>query len=128
MGKSRILMVDDETEMRKFYADLRSVLPFDVDIAGGALEALALIQTADAASDPYKVILLDINMPYMDGIDAAVAIKYQYTNKRPALIALTANNLQSLLEHNALEHFDDYITKPFNINNLIEKVKSYIQQ
>jgi CheY-like chemotaxis protein len=88
------------------------------DVVESGLEALEMIQKADAANNQYVVIFMDIYMPDMSGLDTAKHIQSQYPYKRPVLIALTAQDGRSLEKDHVLEHFDGYITKPFDFNKL----------
>jgi DNA-binding NtrC family response regulator len=68
----RVLVVDDEERFRTTLAKLLKLKGLNVAAAGDAAEALALMQQA---SPPYDVVLLDVRMPGMDGIDALREMK-----------------------------------------------------
>ena len=102
-----------------------SKMGYKADLAVNGLEALKAVKV-----NQYDLILMDIQMPEMDGVEALQRILLRYGNeaKRPRLIALTANALAGDRESYLAMGFDDYLSKPFGIesleNILSEAVKS----
>src|SRR5687768_4486980 len=66
----------------------------------------------------YDVVLMDIQMPEMDGIEATTKIREQLGENRPWIIALTANALQGDRERYLGVGMDDYISKPIRFDEL----------
>jgi DNA-binding response OmpR family regulator len=115
-----ILLVDDDELMRRSLAFNLEQAGFRASAAASAEDALAL-----ARRDPPDLILLDIGLPGMDGLDALKRFKEQF---RAPVIFVTARrrNLDEVL---GLElGADDYITKPFDVDVLIAHIKAILRR
>ena len=89
---------------------------YRADVAGNGLEALEALQR-----QPYDVVLMDVQMPDMDGLEAARRIRRDWLGEdRPRLIALTANALQEDQAHCREAGMDDYLAKPVKGRQLQE--------
>jgi DNA-binding response OmpR family regulator len=66
----RILIVDDETNILRSMEKTLLREGFDVETAGGNIEAYGLYQTAMADGDPFQLVIIDLNMPNFDGVGA----------------------------------------------------------
>jgi CheY-like chemotaxis protein len=91
---------------------------YHADLAENGREAVAKQEAA-----PYDVILLDVQMPEMDGIEALHAIRAKFDKGRPFLIALTANALQGDQERFLKEGFDAYLSKPLKPERLQDMLR-----
>ncbi|MFC4891731.1 response regulator transcription factor [Pseudofrancisella aestuarii] len=115
--KLKILIADDDKQIADFIYKSLSRHNIDSDIANDGKEALFLITTNN-----YDVIILDCMMPYLDGISLLKIIRKQ--DIQTPVIILSALDDTS----NKIEGFeagsDDYITKPFSIDELIVRIKS----
>lgn len=117
----RILVVDDE-------ADLREILQFNlenegyqVDVASSAEEAL------DILTPNHDLILLDVMMGGMNGYRMAEKIRKEYLNNTP-IIFLTARTHENDLLTGFSVGGDDYMTKPFSIKELLVRVKAILKR
>jgi len=122
-GKLNILVADDTALNRKLVDKMMEKLGHDADIVNDGKQALAAALTKD-----YDLILMDVMMPEMDGPTAAQKIKEFRKEKSPAIMAMTANafvgDREALLEMG----MDDYISKPFTLNDLKEKLDSWVSK
>jgi two-component system, sensor histidine kinase len=75
-------------------------------------------------NEEFDIILMDINMPIMNGIEATNILKNEYKIQTP-IIALTANSLEGDREDFIKNGMDDYLSKPFNIDKLINIINTY---
>jgi CheY-like chemotaxis protein len=101
-------------------------LGYRADVAGNGLEALESV-----ARQPYDLVLLDIQMPEMDGIEAAQAIRKKLGERCPVLVALTANAFHGAREEYLAQGFDDYLSKPIlppALRQLITRVGKKVAQ
>lgn len=115
-----ILLVEDVLVNQKFALLALERIGYRADVAANGQEALEAVHR-----QPYDVILMDINMPVMDGYDASRKIHELWGNggrpfdiPRPWIIAMTANALQGDREAALEAGADDYISKPVYLNEL----------
>jgi CheY-like chemotaxis protein len=95
-------------------------LGYRADVAANGLEVIeAILQR------PYDVILMDIQMPEMDGLKATIHIREQLlSDKQPYIIAMTANALAGDREKYLNQGLDDYVSKPVRINELTKALQN----
>jgi len=79
-----------------------------------------------AASHHYDIILMDIQMPEMDGLEATQLLRKQYGDNIP-IIAITANAIKEELDYYLKNGFTDYLTKPFEEKKLLQKISRLLQ-
>ncbi len=103
----RILLAEDNHINQKVGLALLSRMGYRADVAGNGLEAVESVMR-----QPYDVVLMDIQMPEMDGLEAAAALRRRLGDKCPVLVALTANAFQGAREEYLAQGFDDYLSKP----------------
>lgn len=119
----RLLVVEDNVINQKVTLRLLEKLGYRADVASDGLEALeALKQHA------YDIVLMDIQMPKMDGVEATQQIRSRWAAKdQPRIVALTAYALPGDREWLLKSGMDDYISKPVHIEELVaalERVSS----
>jgi len=73
---------------------------------------------------PFDIILMDMQMPEMDGLQASRLLR-QTLDKQPVIIALTANTMQGDKELCLEAGMDDYISKPVKLEEVIAKLKKW---
>jgi CheY-like chemotaxis protein len=103
----RILLAEDNHINQKVAVALLSRFGYRTDVAGNGMEAFESVMR-----QTYDVVFLDIQMPEMDGIQAAHAIRERLKDRCPRLVALTANAFPGAREQYLAEGFDDYLSKP----------------
>jgi PAS domain S-box-containing protein len=111
----RILLAEDNMVNQKLAAQLLGKMGYRPDVAGNGLEAIQALER-----QPYDVILMDVQMPTMDGLEATRRICRQWPRAdRPAIIAMTADAMQGDREKCIDAGMDDYVTKPVQIGALV---------
>jgi CheY-like chemotaxis protein len=107
----RILLAEDNPVNQKVAALLLDRLGYRPDVVANGLEVLESIRR-----QVYDLILLDVQMPEMDGLQAARQIRSQSKRgERPWLTALTAGAMQGDRDQAMAAGMDDYLTKPINV-------------
>ena len=115
-GPAHILLAEDHAVNQKLAMALLSRLGYTVDLAENGAAAVAA-----AAARPYAVILMDMQMPEMDGLEATRRIRAQTgTNQSTYIIALTANAMQSDKDACSAAGMNDFLSKPFNRESLAQ--------
>ncbi|MBN7812629.1 response regulator [Algoriphagus sp. H41] len=120
MKSKKVLIVDDNDLNRKLFENLIGQ-QFSFLSAKNGLEALELAQKED-----FQLILMDIQMPLMDGITAMKKIR-QETSQACPILAVTAYAEESDRGSFLEEGFDDFITKPIRPREFLQLVKFYLK-
>ena len=111
----RILLAEDNAVNQKLALRLLEQMGYKADVAGNGIEAIESIER-----QPYDVILMDVQMPEMDGLDATRAIRALTKVSQPRIVAMTANAMQGDREMCIAAGMDDYIAKPIRPEALVE--------
>jgi CheY-like chemotaxis protein len=115
----RILLAEDNIVNQKVALHLLQRLGYEADVVNNGLEVLEALQEAT-----YDVVLMDVEMPHMNGIEATKRIDAQRTmNKRPHIIAMTAHALAGDRARLIAAGMDDYISKPIRVENLVSALQ-----
>ncbi|MEG0752819.1 MAG: response regulator transcription factor [Angelakisella sp.] len=116
----KILVVDDDKEIARAIQKLLTLEGYSVITAGNGLEALEVL-----ATESVQLILLDVMMPKLDGLSATMKIRER--NNIPIII-LSAKTEDSDKILGLSMGADDYVTKPFNPQELVARVKSQLRR
>ena len=120
-SSKRILLVEDNAANQLLATKILESAGHTVDVASDGIEAIAATRQR-----PYDIILMDIQMPNMNGVDAARRIR---SASGPAqdtpIVALTANAMKGDRESYLAAGMNDYVSKPINFNDLFEKLEKW---
>jgi CheY-like chemotaxis protein len=116
--KKKVLVVEDNLMSKTLVKDILVMNGYDVVEAERGTEALKL-----ASTETPDLILMDINMPGMDGITAARLIKSNEESKEIPVVALTASAMKGDGEKILKQGFDGYIAKPIDVKDLMRVVE-----
>ena len=113
----RILLAEDNVVNQKLAMRLLSQMGYRADLASNGVEAIECV-----ARQTYDVVLMDVQMPEMDGLQASREINKRWpaAAARPRIVAMTANAMQGDREECLAAGMDDYVTKPIRVDALIE--------
>ncbi len=113
-----ILLVDDNAMNRKVGNRVLARLGYDIDLRENGREAVAA-----CAAKPYDLVLMDIEMPELDGIAATQRIRADLQSGRPWIVALTANAMAGDRERYLAAGMDDYVSKPLRVEDLMSAIE-----
>jgi PAS domain S-box-containing protein len=115
----RILLAEDNPMNQKVALRLLERLGYGADVASNGLEALEAVERQS-----YDVVLMDVQMPELDGLDASRRICERWpAGTRPRIIAMTANALPEDREACFAAGMDDYVAKPIRAEELAEALQ-----
>ncbi|WP_198555739.1 response regulator [Colwellia sp. 75C3] len=122
--KARVLVVEDNAVNQKVAQGLLKKFGIQVDIAANGEEALKSLENL-----PFDLVLMDCQMPVMDGYEATQKIRLpesKVLNREIPIIAMTANSMQGDRQKCLSIGMDDFISKPVNPNKLQEALKRWL--
>ncbi len=112
----RILLAEDNVVNQKLALRLLQQMGYRADLASNGIEAVESVQRQQ-----YDVVLMDVQMPEMDGLEATRKICSDMpSGTRPRIVAMTANAMQGDREMCIEAGMDDYLTKPIRVERLVE--------
>jgi len=117
-----ILIVDDDMNNRKLLRIALEKSGYQTAEAENGEEAVRLANESAPA-----LILMDVQMPVMDGVSALKAIRSGKTTNDIPVIALTSYAMKGDREHFLSQGFDDYISKPIDIRAFLDIIRKYVK-
>jgi PAS domain S-box-containing protein len=120
IGPMHILLAEDNVSNQKLVRQMLKRLDCSVDVVANGVEALQALER-----QPYDLVLMDVRMPEMDGLEATRVIRQLWQNKEIIVIAVTAYALEGDREKFLAAGMNDYISKPVKMNELADILKKY---
>jgi CheY-like chemotaxis protein len=112
----RILLAEDNVVNQKLALRVLQQMGYRADLASNGIEAVESVER-----QTYDVVLMDVQMPEMDGLEASRRIVAKWpAGERPRIVAMTANAMQGDREQCLAAGMDDYVTKPIRVDALVE--------
>ncbi len=121
----RVLLAEDNAVNRQIASELLRMIGIEVTPAENGREAVALALAADA--DTYGMILMDLQMPEMDGHEATLAIRRETRLAAVPIVALTAHAVGDIRARCLAEGMQDYLTKPIHPDQLFALVGRWMR-
>jgi PAS domain S-box-containing protein len=110
-----ILLAEDHAINQKLALLVLERLGYRADVAGNGLEALQAVRRQH-----YDVVLMDVQMPEMDGLEATRAIRREFpADRRPRIVAMTANAMKEDRDECFAAGMDDFVLKPIQFDELV---------
>lgn len=124
--RMRVLVVEDDTQVARFLADLLRAEGHEVEIALDGPSGIAAAKT-----NPPDAVLLDISLPGIDGWQVARKVHSEHAEKRPFLVAITGHGSPEDRLRSRQAGIDLHLTKPIDphsLRNLLGRFRSIIAQ
>jgi signal transduction histidine kinase/CheY-like chemotaxis protein len=118
----RILAVDDDPELLKYFGEIAERFSFPHDLASGGEEALALIEK----NGPYPLCFIDWKMPGMNGIELSRKIKEKNEGKNSVIIMISATEWGVIEAEAKSAGVDKFLSKPFFPSGIMDCINDYI--
>ncbi|MEM8857822.1 MAG: response regulator, partial [Chloroflexota bacterium] len=114
----KILLAEDNLVNQKVAVRMLKKLGYETDVASNGLEVIQALKMRW-----YDLILMDVQMPEMDGVEATKRINEEWPDKQPVIIAMTANAMTGDREKYLEIGMDDYLSKPVRIEDISAVLK-----
>jgi len=120
---ARILLVEDNELNQEVAAEMLKDAGFVVEVAVDGQVALEKVQQS-----PYDIVLMDVQMPVMDGVTATLEIRKLPKFRQLPIVAMTANALAGDRERCLEAGMNDYVPKPVTLDSVREALKRWLPQ
>ena len=121
MAKGKILIVDDEPAIRDLISEVLNIADYDFVAVSDGVEALNVIRR-----EKFDLIILDVNLPKLDGF--AVLEKIRESAPTQPIIMISARTEKDDVTHGLRLGADDYIRKPFSVEELLLRVQNRLRR
>jgi PAS domain S-box-containing protein len=121
--RGHLLVVEDNVFSQEVARDLLSAEGYHVDVASNGAQALAF-----AARENYDLVLMDMQMPVMDGVEATRLLRTLPNHARTPVVAFTANAFREDWEQCRAAGMDDFLSKPVEPERLYAVVRAWIER
>ena len=116
----KILLAEDNVSSQKVALQMLKRLGYRADVAANGIEVCQSLER-----QTYDLVLMDVRMPEMDGLEATRIIRQRWPHRGPKIIAITALALQDDRERCLNAGMDDYISKPMRVEELARVLERY---
>ncbi len=126
-GAVRILVVEDNIVNQKVVSAILKKKPYQIEIANNGKEALEILERTDNARR-FNLVLMDVQMPVMDGLEATRAIRREERWAHLPIVAMTAHAMNGDRERCLQAGMNGYISKPVQPAHLLATVEGFLMQ
>ena len=123
---ARLLLVEDNDLNQQVAGEMLHDEGFEVDVAENGLIAVDRVMKAHHAGQLYDLVLMDMQMPVMDGVSATVELRRSLKAAELPIVAMTANAMQQDRERCLAAGMQDYVTKPIRPDDLWRALLAWI--
>ena len=121
---ARVLVVDDQADIRELLETILTIKGFEVATAEGGTTALQLLSNGERPD----LVLLDVQMPDLDGWDTLAHIRDRYGDDGPRVVMCTVKGHPRDLIHGWSQGCDGYIWKPFDMKLLVDEITRVLER
>lgn len=122
---NRILVVDDNQINQKILLHVLGKSGMTIDTANDGKEAVAMVSQSP---QPYDLVLMDINMPVMDGYKATAILREKHSHNNLPIVALTTLILESEIEKMFTRGVNGYLSKPLEVGRLYAALEFFLEK
>jgi len=121
MDSKKVLIAEDSSVIQNLTKKILQIQNYEIFSAKNGVQVLSMLET-----DDFDIILMDINMPQMDGMECARQIRKLTDPKKSAvpIVAITGNAMNYSKEEFQAAGINEYLQKPLNFDTLVETVKT----
>ena len=127
LAGARILLVEDNEINQMVACDMLRGVGFTVDVAENGQIGVNQVHAMQLQSEPYDLVLMDMQMPVMDGITAARLIRQSYPAQVLPIVAMTANAMQADKERCLSAGMNGFVSKPIHPEDLWRALHTWIK-
>jgi two-component system, sensor histidine kinase and response regulator len=120
---ARVLLAEDNEANQMVANELLSRLGIELEIASNGRQAVEMVR---AAPEKYSAVLMDVQMPEMDGLAATRALRAEPALEKLPIIAMTANAMKADLDACAAAGMNDHITKPIERKAMLQTLRRWL--
>lgn len=125
----RVLLAEDYDINRELITDMTSQLGVEIECAVDGVEAVSMVHHARALGRPYSLVLMDLQMPKLDGLEAAQRLRQGGVSEDELpIVALTANAFADDVENCLAAGMQAHLAKPLSMDRLAEALKKWMPQ
>ena len=124
--RQRVLIVEDNAVNQKVISAVLKKGHYRLAIAEDGAQCLSMLENAAAASDPFSLILMDIQMPVMDGLEATRRIRANPSCRLLPIIAMTAHAMNEDRERCLEAGMNSYVLKPVKPDHLLQTIERFV--
>ena len=121
MDSKKVLIAEDSSVIQNLTKKILQIQNYEIFSAKNGVQVLSMLE-----SDDFDIILMNINMPQMDGMECAKEIRALKDSKKAKIpiVAITGNAKNYTMEDFKSVGINDYLQKPLNFDNLVDTVKN----
>ncbi len=123
--QTRVLLVEDNLVNQKVVLAILRKKGFQIDVSNDGREALSKLE---AAADPYDIILMDVQMPVLDGLETTRIIRKNQRWDRLPIVAMTAHAMNGDRERCLQAGMNSYVSKPVQPAHLVSVIEKLLQE
>jgi PAS domain S-box-containing protein len=126
LAGARVMLAEDNEINQQVAAGILEDVGIELVVATTGLHAIRLVHEAHAQREPFEAVLMDMQMPEMDGLEATRQLRADPRNAGLPIIAMTANAMTADREATAAAGMNDFVSKPLDVAHLFRTLARWI--
>ena len=124
--RARVLVVEDNVVNQKVVSAILRKGQYRIAMAENGAQGLSMLENAAAAADPFALVLMDIQMPVMDGLEATRRIRGNPAWRQLPIVAMTAHAMSEDRERCLAAGMNSYVLKPVKADHLLQTIERFV--